>query len=109
MIPNSPEGSDDTSSEHEDYGDVVELVRSLGAEAVEQFLDGLASHLAAIQRKDEVAVDGLISYLHQCAISAAFIAQRGGVDAIRLAGQAAADGPVCTREEAIAKLSQLAS
>ena len=108
-VQSDDDGAASSRPEPADYGDVVALVRELGDEAIERFLDGLAPHLADVQRSGSAAIEGLTAYLRDCTISAVVIAESGGIEAVRQAGRIAAEAPASTREEAMAILRQLAS
>ena len=91
----------------DEYGDVVSLVRHLGSQALEEFIDGIAPHLHAIQQGQSSAAIGLAEYLHDCALSAALIADAGGFAAMRGPAEEALTAPPMTKEEALAKFRQI--
>lgn len=92
-----------------EYGNVVDLVRQVGEHAVREFLDGLAPHLEAVQRGDNIALADLATFLHDAAVSATVIAQAGGLEALHQEVEPASQDPAMTRDEAIAHLEQLSA
>ena len=74
--------------------DLIDLVQSLGSSAVDEFLDGLRPHLAAIQSKSPAASVALAQYLHDCAVSASVVASIGGSNGIAKATKRAASAPL---------------
>lgn len=91
-------------------GNVVDLVRELGSDAIEQFLDGLRPHLDAIQKEEVEAPENLGKYLDQWVLTAVVIQDAGGVEAFEeqfaQARAEGAAGPSMSAEEAIAEFKQ---
>lgn len=87
-------------------GNVVTLVREMGQTAVDDFLDGLATHFAALDEEQDGAVKGLQLYLYEWTVTGLVIQSAGGVKAYSDAMKAASKEPSLSIEEAIAQLSQ---
>jgi hypothetical protein len=71
------------------YPDVVSLVRKLGPLAVEEFLNGLVPHFAALAVNDPESPNRLSMYLHDSAVSALTLLSIGGIDGLQKAEEVA--------------------
>lgn len=89
--------------------DVIDLVARVGGTALEQFLEGLKPHFAAVQNKDRRAAERLAEYLHDSAVAAAVVVQAGGLEALDEREAKAAAGGSVSLTAAVEAINKAAS
>lgn len=109
MIPDtpSPEMPVEETAARLERVNVIEAVRRLGSTVLDQFLDDLAPHLAAVQRGEKEADAELRRFLLEAAVSAFVIDEAGGIKAMEQADRAAAQTPARSQKEVVAELTRL--